>query len=88
MGDMFKVMAASLHEEEQTQRMMVALKEMSPFYPGKSQTEVHSVLEQVRTRRSCDLTPQSCDLTSQSCDLTRFVKTLQHTELILAHFGW
>lgn len=51
MGDMYKVMATRLHEEEQTQRMMVALKEMSPFYPGKSQAEVHSVLEQVRTAK-------------------------------------
>ena len=52
MGDMFRVMAARLHEEEQTQRTMVALKEMTPFYPGKTQAEVHSVLEQVSG--SCD----------------------------------
>ena len=52
MGDMFRVMAARLHEEEQTQRTMVALNEMAPFYPGKTQAEVHSVLE--RVSRSCD----------------------------------
>ena len=52
LGDMFKVMAARLHEEEQTQRTMVALNEMAPFYPGKTQTEVHAVLE--RVSESCD----------------------------------
>lgn len=52
MEEMFKVMAARLHEEEQTQRTMVALNEMAPFYPGKSQAEVHAVLEQVSI--SCD----------------------------------
>ena len=49
---MFQVMAARLFEEEQTQRMMVALREMAPFYPGKTQAEVTSVLE--RVRGSCD----------------------------------
>ena len=53
LGDMFQVMAARLHEEEQTQRMMVALREMAPFYPGKTQAEVQSVLEMVSG--SCDL---------------------------------
>ena len=53
LGDMFQVMAARLYEEEQTQRTMVALKEMAPFYPGKSQSEVQTVLERV-SNRSCD----------------------------------
>ena len=52
MAEMFSVMAAQLQEEEQTQRTMVALKEMAPFYPGRSQSEVQAVLEQVRG--SCD----------------------------------
>jgi tubulin polyglutamylase TTLL7 len=56
MGDMFRVMAARLHEEEQTQRTMVALKEMTPFYPGKSQAEVHSVLEQIHENFSTHAT--------------------------------
>ena len=47
LGSMFEVMAARLHEEEQTQRTMVALREMAPFYPGKPQAEVQSVLERV-----------------------------------------
>lgn len=52
LGDMYKVMAARLHEEEQTQRTMVALNEMAPFYPGKTEAEVHTVLE--RVSQSCD----------------------------------
>ena len=52
MAEMFSVMATQLQEEEQTQRTMVALKEMAPFYPGRSQSEVQAVLEQVRG--SCD----------------------------------
>ena len=49
---MFQVMAARLFEEEQTQRTMVALREMAPFYPGKTPAEVISVLE--RVSGSCD----------------------------------
>ena len=41
------VMAARLAEEEQTQRTMIALNEMTPSYPGKSSTELHKVLDEV-----------------------------------------
>lgn len=46
---MHQVMTARLYEEEQTQRTMVALHEIAPFYPGKAQTEVHAVLQKVST---------------------------------------
>jgi len=41
------VMAARLAEEEQTQRTMIALNEMTPSYPGKSSTELQKVLDEV-----------------------------------------
>ena len=40
-------MAARMQEEEQTQRTMIALNEMAPFYPGKDPEEVERVLKQV-----------------------------------------
>ena len=49
MSNMHQVMTARLYEEEQTQRTMVALHEIAPFYPGKAQTEVHAVLQKVST---------------------------------------
>lgn len=41
------VMAARLAEEEQAQRTMIALNEMTPSYPGKSSTELQRVLDEV-----------------------------------------
>lgn len=40
-------MAAREHEEEQTQRTMLALNSLLPFYPGKSGDEVKQILEEV-----------------------------------------
>lgn len=44
----YAVMAAREQEEEKTQRTMIALNEMKPFYPGKSSEDVQRVLEEVR----------------------------------------
>ncbi|CAI8057811.1 hypothetical protein GBAR_LOCUS31480 [Geodia barretti] len=81
LGDMFQVMAARLHEEEQTQRTMVSLREMAPFYPGKSQTEVQAVLERV----SC----WSCDphMISHVIPHFRFGRISQATRQRFARFG-
>ena len=45
---MVTAMAMREREEEQTQLTMVALNETKPFYPGKSQEEVRSALQEVR----------------------------------------
>ena len=41
-------MAMREREEEQTQLTMVALNETMPFYPGKTQEEAQSALQEVR----------------------------------------
>ena len=48
MDAMYAVMAARVAEEEQTQRTMIALNEMKPSYPSKTQEEVQKVLDEVR----------------------------------------
>lgn len=45
----YKVMAARVAEEEQTQRTMIALNEMKPTYPGKQEDELEEVLKKVKS---------------------------------------
>ena len=47
-------MAARLAEEEQAQRTMIALNEMTPSYPGKSSTELQKVLDEVHVAMMYD----------------------------------
>lgn len=47
MDAVYKAMAARVAEEEQTQRTMIALNEMNPSYPGKTNKEVKAVLDEV-----------------------------------------
>lgn len=49
MDAVYKAMASRVAEEEQTQRTMIALNEMKPAYPGKSNKELQSILDQVST---------------------------------------
>ena len=49
MDAMYAVMAARVAEEEQAQRVMMALNEMKPSYPLKSTEEVKKVLDEVRS---------------------------------------
>lgn len=48
MDAVYRAMATRVAEEEQTQRIMIALNGMKPTYPGKSREEVVTVLEEVR----------------------------------------
>ncbi len=41
-------MASRVAEEEQTQRVMIALNDMRPFYPGKKEEEIRTILDEVR----------------------------------------
>ena len=47
MDTLYRVMAARVAEEEQTQRTMISLNEMKPSYPGKSSEDLTDILEQV-----------------------------------------
>ncbi len=48
MDAVYKAMAARVAEEEQTQRIMIALNDMKPAYPGKSISEVEAAVNEVR----------------------------------------
>ncbi len=48
MDAVYRVMAARVAEEEHTQRIMIALNEMKPSYPGKTAEESTKDLEIVR----------------------------------------
>ena len=47
MDAVYRVMAAHVAEEEQTQRTMITLNDMKPFFPGKLPEEVNMVLNRV-----------------------------------------
>lgn len=47
MDAVHRAMAARVAEEEQTQRVMIELNEMKPSYPGKTNLEVQTVLDEV-----------------------------------------
>ncbi len=66
MDTMHSVMAARMAEEEQAQRVMMALNDTKPSYPLKTQEEVSRVLEEVR-RNAISLHSPSYDTYIEKC---------------------